>query len=120
MSISLCTATIMQLKMHLPNVLFTLPHFYIDAPVFSAGNTTQEVTPGENVTLLCSADANPAPEIQWNFPPEVNVVNTTGWRHSAIQVREATSTNAGVYMCVATNKVGRVTRYVALVMKGSI
>lgn len=102
------------------NILFTLSHFYIDAPVFSTGNSTQEVTPGENVTLICIADANPAPEIQWNFPPAVNVMNTTGWRQSDVQVVEATSTNAGVYMCVATNKVGRVTRYVALVMKGSI
>lgn len=101
------------------NILFTLSHFYIDAPVFQAGNSTQEVTPGENVTLPCSADANPAPEIQWNFPSAVNV-NTTGWRDSVVQVREATSTNVGVYMCVAKNKVGRVTRYVELVMKGSI
>lgn len=101
------------------NILFTLSHFYIDAPVFNAGNSTQEVTPGENVSLLCFADANPAPEIQWNFPPAVNV-NTTGWRNSVVQIIEATSTNAGVYMCVATNEVGHVTRYVALAMKGSI
>lgn len=93
---------------------------YLDvlyAPLFSKGNSTVRVTPGENVILECVADGNPSPEIQWIFHPAANVVNATGWRRSVLTVSEATSTNAGVYMCVATNKVGRVTRFDTLLMK---
>lgn len=78
------------------------------------------VAPGENAILECFADGNPSPEIQWIFHPAANVVNATGWRHSVLTVSEATSTNVGVYMCVATNKVGRVTRFDTLLMKGTV
>lgn len=92
----------------------------LDAPLFSKGNSTVKVTPGENAILECFADGNPSPEIQWIFHPAANVVNATGWRRSVLTVSEATSTNAGVYMCVATNKVGRVTRFDTLLMKGTV
>ncbi|KAL7378506.1 hypothetical protein ABVT39_014849 [Epinephelus coioides] len=41
-----------------------------------------------------------------------------GGARRSIVITRATSTNAGVYICVATNKVGNVTRSVNLTMKG--
>lgn len=79
-----------------------------------------EIRPGENVTFDCLAEGNPAPEIHWNYTSADNVWNTTGGRHTYIYIKEATSTNAGVYICVATNKVGKVTRFVTLTIKGII
>ncbi|XP_034448187.1 vascular cell adhesion protein 1-like isoform X3 [Hippoglossus hippoglossus] len=88
------------------------------APEFREGNYSQEVTPGQNVTFACSAEGNPVPEIQWNFPAVENVRETTGGRQKNVSVTGATSTNAGVYICVATNKVGSVSRSVTLRMRG--
>ncbi|KAM9346626.1 vascular cell adhesion protein 1 [Symphorus nematophorus] len=87
------------------------------APVFMQENHTKEVAQGENVTFECNADGNPAPKINWYFNPAVNVMQTNGGRQSNISITRATSTNAGVYNCVATNKVGSVTRSATLVMK---
>ena len=82
------------------------------------GNHTKEVAPGANVTFECRAEGNPAPAIHWNVSPAVNVKVTTWGRQERITVTGATSTNAGVYICVATNEIGSVTRSVTLVMKG--
>ncbi|XP_040917836.1 angiopoietin-related protein 6 isoform X1 [Toxotes jaculatrix] len=89
------------------------------APEFNVGNYSKEVTPGENVTFDCSAEGNPAPEIMWTYTTAVNARESTGGRQKTISVTGATSTNAGVYICVATNKVGRVSRSVTLTMKGA-
>lgn len=86
------------------------------APEFKEGNNSKEVTPGENVTMDCSADGNPEPEVLWSYNGAVNVRETAGRRQRSIIVTGATSTNAGVYVCVATNKVGRVSRSVTLTM----
>lgn len=83
-------------------------------------NETKVVTPGENVTLHCSAEGNPDPEIVWKYDSVVNVRETTGGRQRNVSVTGATSTNAGVYSCIATNKVGSVSRSVTLIMKGTI
>ncbi|KAF0032848.1 hypothetical protein F2P81_015138 [Scophthalmus maximus] len=88
------------------------------APEFKEGNNSKEVTPGENVTMDCSADGNPEPEVLWSYNGAVNVRETAGRRQRSIIVTGATSTNAGVYVCVATNKVGRVSRSVTLTMTG--
>ncbi|XP_026181878.1 hemicentin-1 isoform X2 [Mastacembelus armatus] len=94
---------------------------YLDvlfAPKFKEQNSTKHITPGDNVTLDCHAEGNPEPVIYWNYSSAENVWPTTRGHHSSIIVRGATSTNAGVYMCVATNKVGSVTRRVTLMMTG--
>ncbi|XP_051797406.1 hemicentin-1 isoform X3 [Acanthochromis polyacanthus] len=95
---------------------------YLDvlyAPQFKEGNSTKEMSLGENVTLECSAEGNPAPFIHWNLSSAANLKETTVGRQKIITITRATSTNAGVYICVATNEVGTVTRSVTLVMKGS-
>ncbi|XP_029692098.1 hemicentin-2 isoform X2 [Takifugu rubripes] len=87
------------------------------APVFNLESYTQEVYPGENVNLDCSAEGNPPPEISWEYAPADNAM-VTGGRQKSIRITGATSTNAGVYVCVAKSKAGRVTRSVTLLMKG--
>lgn len=94
------------------NILFT------DGPVFNLENGTQEVYPGENVSLECSAEGNPPPEISWEYAPAVNAMAATRGHQRIITITGATSTNAGVYVCVAKSKAGRLTRSVTLLMKG--
>ncbi|XP_042361779.1 intercellular adhesion molecule 5 [Plectropomus leopardus] len=77
----------------------------------------KEFTLGENVTLDCIAEGNPPPEILWTYTPAVNARETTGGRQRSIIITRATSTNAGVYNCIATNGVGSHTRSVTLMMK---
>lgn len=88
------------------------------APVLRQGNYSEEVKLGGNVTFDCSADGNPPPEIHWNYSTSVvNVIATTRGSQKSISVTGATSTNAGVYSCVATNKVGSVSRSITLLIK---
>lgn len=91
---------------------------FTDAPVFNLESYTQVVYRGENVTLECSAEGNPPPEIYWEYAPAANAIVTAGGRHKYIRITGATSTNAGVYLCVAKSKAGRVTRSITLSMKG--
>lgn len=79
-----------------------------------------EIRAGENVTFDCHAEGNPAPEIHWNYTLAGNVRETPGGRQRNVSITEATSTNAGVYACVATNKVGNVTRFVTVMIKGIV
>ncbi|KAF7225598.1 vascular cell adhesion protein 1 isoform X1 [Nothobranchius furzeri] len=88
------------------------------APEFKEGNISKELTPDRDVTFDCSAEGNPDPEIKWIYKPAHNLKETTEGRQKIITVTAATSTNAGFYICVATNKVGNVTRTVTLVMRG--
>lgn len=84
------------------------------------GNISKEVSLGENVSLECYAEGNPAPEIHWVYKSAVNVKETTVGRQKNIAITTATSTNFGVYICVATNDIGNVTRSVRIMMKGII
>ena len=79
-----------------------------------------EVNRGENVTIDCSAEGNPVPEIHFKYSPALNVKNTTWGRQKRISITGATSTNAGVYSCVAINEVGNGTLSVTLTIKGII
>ncbi|KAF1379659.1 hypothetical protein PFLUV_G00178320 [Perca fluviatilis] len=88
------------------------------APVFKKGTNNMEVNRGENVTIDCSAEGNPVPEIHFKYSPALNVKNTTWGRQKRISITGATSTNAGVYSCVAINEVGNGTLSVTLTIKG--
>ncbi|XP_041813424.1 intercellular adhesion molecule 5 isoform X2 [Chelmon rostratus] len=88
------------------------------APLISGGDVTMGVTPGQNVTFNCTVEGNPPPLISWQYTPAVNVMETTGGRHNTISITGATSTNDGVYNCVATNEVGSVTRSFSLIVQG--
>uniref|UniRef100_A0A3P9CT31 Hemicentin-1 n=1 Tax=Maylandia zebra TaxID=106582 RepID=A0A3P9CT31_9CICH len=84
------------------------------------GNESKQVLQGEDVTLSCSADSNPPSNIRWVYTPAVNSNVTTEGHQKIITITRATSTNAGFYICVAENKVGRNTRFVTLMIKGMI
>uniref|UniRef100_A0A3B3H9V8 Ig-like domain-containing protein n=1 Tax=Oryzias latipes TaxID=8090 RepID=A0A3B3H9V8_ORYLA len=95
--------------------------FYLEIlypPEFNQGNTSEEIIPGQNMTLDCSAEGNPEPETHWNFTSAENLHMATVGRHKIMTITRATSTNAGHYICVASNKLGRVTRSVLLIEMG--
>ncbi|KAL3986906.1 WD repeat-containing protein 60 [Sarotherodon galilaeus] len=95
---------------------------YLDilyAPEFKEGNESKEVLQGEDVTLSCSADSNPPSNIRWIYTAAVNSNVTTEGRQKIITITRATSTNAGFYVCVAENKVGRNTRFITLMITGN-
>uniref|UniRef100_A0A3B4G6C9 Ig-like domain-containing protein n=1 Tax=Pundamilia nyererei TaxID=303518 RepID=A0A3B4G6C9_9CICH len=92
----------------------------INAPEFKEGNESKEVLQGENVTLSCSADSNPPSNITWIYTAAVNSNMTTEGRQKTVTITRATSTNAGYYICVAENKVGRNTRFITLMITGMI
>uniref|UniRef100_A0A668AQL1 Ig-like domain-containing protein n=1 Tax=Myripristis murdjan TaxID=586833 RepID=A0A668AQL1_9TELE len=79
-----------------------------------------EITSGDDVTLNCSTEGNPSPVLQWTFISADGLTRTTRGNQSSINIIRATSTSAGIYICVATNKVGRVTRFTTLIMKGTV
>lgn len=89
-------------------------------PVFEEKSYVMKVNTGENVTLHCSAGGNPPPKIHWKYLSAVNVKETTGERHRNITITEATSTNAGVYTCNATNDIDTVTRSVTVILTHKI
>lgn len=94
--------------------------FSTDAPKFKQEKEHKEINLGGNVTFDCHAEGNPAPQVQWKYTSANNVMETTEGRQKTVTVTGATSTNAVVYICVATNKVGTVSRSVTLNIKGII
>ncbi|KAM9473887.1 vascular cell adhesion protein 1-like isoform 2-T2 [Salvelinus alpinus] len=88
------------------------------APKFLLGNDTVEVSAGSDVSLNCSAEGNPPPEMKWNYTAAHNVKLSTEGGQRTIRITTATSTNAGIYICTATNRVGTATRTTTVTMKG--
>ncbi|XP_028978868.2 intercellular adhesion molecule 5 isoform X2 [Esox lucius] len=68
------------------------------------------VRAGSDVSLGCSAQGNPLPEVKWNYTVADNVNLTNDGHQRTVRITRATSTNAGIYICTATNRVGRDTR----------
>lgn len=81
-------------------------------------NLHKTLIPGGDVTFGCSAEGNPRPEIRWSYKHTDNLKETSEGRQRIISITGATSSNVGLYICVATNKVGNVTRTVTLVERG--
>lgn len=74
----------------------------LHAPVFYDSQDKFVVGKDSNINLECHSTGNPEPEVWWSFK---NKNISTERRH--INIERATSTNAGVYTCSATNKFGR-------------
>lgn len=87
------------------------------APRFSDAPTTEEINQGGNRTLKCSADGNPPPQVEWKkYPHAANIKVTSRERQSYVHITEATSADAGLYSCFATNEVGSVSKNVTLMI----
>ena len=59
------------------------------------------VNVGENVSLLCVAEGHPAPRLSWYKNNELYRDSGT-----SLMMKEVTTTDSGVYTCVAQNMVG--------------
>ena len=81
---------------------------------------TKNVTTGQSFTLTCTATGDPVPSIEWRQngtfytirDPSVIIIS------SVITVTNATSSDTGLYQCVATNVVGYDTRDATVIVQG--
>ncbi|XP_067088825.1 intercellular adhesion molecule 5 [Osmerus mordax] len=87
------------------------------APEFLPGENTLELSEGGDESLVCSAEGNPPPKLEWTYDDAAGNVNvTTGGRQSTVRITGATSTNTGSYSCTATNRVGTATRMITVIV----
>ncbi|XP_043091487.1 intercellular adhesion molecule 5 [Puntigrus tetrazona] len=87
----------------------------LHAPVFYDSQDKFIVEQHSNITLECPSTGNPEPEVWWSFK---NKNISTGRRH--INIERATSTNAGVYTCSASNEFGRIYKSFLVEIKDDI
>ncbi|XP_076866073.1 vascular cell adhesion protein 1-like [Brachyhypopomus gauderio] len=55
-----------------------------------------------DLSLTCSANGNPEPDVEWRFK---NQTIAAGRRHSTLKISRVTSAHAGLYTCTATNPI---------------
>ncbi|KAI7808657.1 immunoglobulin superfamily member 10 [Triplophysa rosa] len=78
------------------------------------------LTDGASVTLSCSVDGRPAPDITWTLPNGTSLLRGTAasrFHHKldgSLFIREASVSDAGRYRCVGRNSAGHVQRTVTL------
>ncbi|XP_074836005.1 intercellular adhesion molecule 1-like [Carettochelys insculpta] len=70
---------------------------------------------GANITVRCSAQGNPQPELQWELPSEASVELSEHGR--TVAVRSAQLTHSGTYRCLARNDYGSSSGHVSLFVK---
>uniref|UniRef100_A0A8C7X2E1 Ig-like domain-containing protein n=1 Tax=Oryzias sinensis TaxID=183150 RepID=A0A8C7X2E1_9TELE len=77
------------------------------------GQETTSFAAGSNLSMLCSAESNPAAQLQWAFKGEL--VNSTGTWLKLINVSE---NQTGSYSCLAfnnnTGKYNNITRFITI------
>ena len=90
---------------------------------------TQNVTAGESFMLTCNATGYPVPNIEWRQndtsytirdPSVMTITPTDGLRSnsSVITVTNATTSDTGLYQCVATNEVDTDTENATVIVQG--
>ncbi|MCJ8746095.1 hypothetical protein PDJAM_G00137840 [Pangasius djambal] len=85
------------------------------SPEIWPDNSTEVVKEGGDVSLSCTAEGNPEPEVTWSFQSKTTV---TERRQTTLTISEASLDDDGVYTCTATNDLGRDTRTVSLRVEG--
>jgi len=87
---------------------------HIVAAVIVESPMTQNVTSGESFYLTCNATGYPVPTIEWRQngtsytirdPSVVTIIDGLRSNSSVINVDNATTSDTGLYQCVATNVV---------------
>ncbi|XP_061080635.1 intercellular adhesion molecule 5 isoform X4 [Conger conger] len=86
-------------------------------PTFELEREEVNVTQGDEVILECLAEGNPTPELTWNTTAAENPHVSTRGRQSNATISRATSANAGVYTCYATNNLGTASKTVTVTVK---
>ena len=90
---------------------------------------TQNITARQSFALTCIATGYPVPTIEWRLngtsytirdPSVITVTSTDGLRSnsSVITVTNATTSDTGLYQCVATNVVGTDTQDATVIVQG--
>ncbi|XP_066497040.1 matrix-remodeling-associated protein 5 [Hoplias malabaricus] len=86
----------------------------------SLATETVQLTNGETVTLNCSVEGKPNPEITWILPNGTSLLSGTSifrFLHGfdgTLVISEASASEAGLYRCVGRNSAGYVERKVTL------
>ena len=90
---------------------------------------TQNVTAGQSFTLTCRATGNPVPTIEWRQngtsytirDPSVTTITSAdgqGSNSSVITVTNGTTSDTGLYQCVATNVVDTDIENATIIVQG--
>ena len=74
------------------------------ALAFTINPLSQTVGAGQNATFTAAASGSPTPTYQWTF----NGANITGATSATLTLANAQLSNAGTYVCIATNSVSSV------------
>ncbi|KAK2836257.1 hypothetical protein Q7C36_014126 [Tachysurus vachellii] len=77
---------------------------------------SEVVKAGNDLSLSCTAEGNPEPEVSWSFQ---NQTKATGRRQTILNLSKANSADAGEYLCTASNELGSKTRTVSLTVEES-
>ena len=78
-------------------VVVSLPQFTVRPPAKIA------VVPGDTLTLNCSATGDPQPVISWKRQGAKLPVGKTQQINGVLVIRDITTNDAGIYICVATS-----------------
>ena len=104
-------------------IVFLVAAVIVDSP------QTQNVTAGQSFMLTCNATGYPVPTIEWRQngtsytirdPSVISIIPTDGLRSnsSVITVTNATTSDTGLYQCVATNVVGADIENATIIVQG--
>ncbi|KAF4073719.1 hypothetical protein AMELA_G00246540 [Ameiurus melas] len=83
-------------------------------PRIKPDNPSEVVKAGGDVSLNCTAEGNPEPEVRWSFQ---NHIKATGRRQTVLTISKAWLAHTGEYTCTATNDLGKDTRTVSLTVE---
>ncbi|KAI5620888.1 intercellular adhesion molecule 5 precursor [Silurus asotus] len=85
------------------------------APEIEPDKEVLKVKEGSKVSLICTAEGNPEPELNWSIQSQIKA---TGRQQTTLTIVQVSLADAGVYTCTATNSLGDDTREVSLIVEG--
>ena len=74
---------------------------------------------GQNISLICHGNGNPFPQYTWYFNSQQLKINSRiTIQANRFDVFNATTSEAGEYKCVASNRIGKVERRIHVIVIG--